>query len=332
MSTRHSIIGLLEILKWMEQQGYAKQALLQNTQIENARLSDPKATVLPKEELCFYRNLLRVSEKPSIVLEAGFNLKLATYGIWGLALISSPTVEKAIELGIQFVDFTYTYNDISFFTEARQAGIRITKLSNPEPELGDLAQPMIERDVSATFVLLQALLQQDKPVEAIHFAWKKTSVGDDYARLFGCPVHFDQAFTELRFPKDCLSYELPQQNVLAMQLCKEQLEQTRPQLNVEESIADKVQLYLSSTPLYRVTMEECAQGLNISSRTLRRKLDEENHSYQAILDEFRYLLSDKYLNDTRMTLEEIAERLGYSDAANFSHAYKRWAGSAPRKA
>ncbi len=330
MSTRHSIIGLLEILKWMEQQGYSKQALLQNTQIDSARLSDPKATVLPKEELCFYRNLLRVSGKPSIVLEAGFNLKLATYGIWGLALISSPTVEKAIELGIQFVDFTYTYNDITFFKETHQAGIRISKAHEMEPELGDLERPMIERDVSATFVLLQALLRQDKPVEAIHFSWKKTSSEDDYTHLFGCPVYFDQAFTELRFSKDCLSYELPQHNVLAMQLCKQQLEQIRPLLNIEESIVEKVQLYLSSTPLYRVTMEECAQGLNISSRTLRRKLNEENNTYQAILDEFRYLLSDKYLTDTRMTLEEIAERLGYSDAANFSHAYKRWAGCTPR--
>ena len=331
MRTRHSIIGLLEILKWMEQQGYSKQALLHNTQIDSTRLNDPKATVLPKEELCFYRNLLRVSEKPSIVLEAGFNLKLATYGIWGLALISSPTVEKAIELGIQFVDFTYTYNDISFFKEEHQAGIRITKLSDPRPELGDLERPMIERDVSATFVLLQALLQQDKPVEEIHFAWKNTSSNNNYSLLFGCPVYFDQPFTELRFSKNCLNYELPQHNALGMQLCKEQLEQIRPQLNLEESIVEKVQVYLSSTPLYRVTMEECAQGLNISSRSLRRKLNEENNSYQAILDEFRYLLSDKYLNDTRMTLEEIAERLGYSDAANFSHAYKRWAGCAPRK-
>jgi len=330
MSSRHSIIGLLEILKWMEQQGYSKQALLQNTQIESARLNDPKATVLPKEELCFYRNLLRVAEKPSIMLEAGFNLKLATYGIWGLALISSPTVEKAIELGIQFVDFTYTYNNISFFKEAHQAGIRISKTREQESKLDDLEHPMIERDVSATFVLLQTLLQQDNPVEEIHFASKKTAADDVYTRLFGCPVHFDQAFTELRFPKACLSYELPQHNVLAMQLCKEQLEQTRPQLNIDKCIVDKVQRYLSSTPLYRVTMEECAQGLNISSRSLRRKLNEESQSYQAILDEFRYILSDKYLNDTHMTLEEIAERLGYSDAANFSHAYKRWSGCAPR--
>jgi len=330
MSTRHSIIGLLEVLKWMEKQGYSKQALLQNTQIESTRLNDPKATVLPKEELCFYRNLLQISEKPSIFLEAGFNLKLATYGIWGLALISSPTVEKAIELGIQFVDFTYTYNNISFFKEEHQAGIRISNAKKQEPKLADLAQPMIERDVSATFVLLQALLQKDKPVEEIYFAWENNSPTEDYSLLFGCPVLFGQPFTELRFSKDYLGYELPQHNVLAMQLCKEQLEQTRPQLSIDESIVEKVQIYLSSTPLYRVTMEECAQGLNISSRGLRRKLNKENQSYQAILDEFRYLLSDKYLNDTRMTLEEIAERLGYSDAANFSHAYKRWSGCAPR--
>ena len=78
-------------------------------------------------------------------------------------------------------------------------------------------------------------------------------------------------------------------------------------------------------------MEACAKELNMSSRNLRRKLKEEGSSYKDILDEFRFALSQKYLRNTRMTLEEIADRLGYSDAANFSHAYKRWSGEAPRQ-
>ena len=327
MNTRHSIIGLLEILKWMERKGYPRVSLLQGTGIENTRLSDPKATLLPHEELAFYRNVLQVSDKPGILIEAGFNLKLSTYGVWGLALISSPTVEKAIELGIQFVDFTYTYNDISFYKTVDWAGIRIEN----SQALDGLERPMIERDISATFVLLQTLLAKEAPVEEICFGWEEGSAKDYYESLFSCPVRFSQPYTELRFSSKWLRHELPQHNVLSMQLCTEQLEQTRPSLSISDSLSQQVKCYLSSTPIYRVTMEECAEGLNMSSRTLRRKLVAEGSSYQALLDEFRCLLSAKYLSDTRMTLDEIAERLGYSDAANFSHAYKRWTGYAPRK-
>ena len=96
MSTRHSITGLTEVLKWAENKGYSRLALLEDTQINEERLSDVKATLLPCEELCFYRNLLNISGDPHILLEAGFNLNIATYGIYGLALISSPTFEKPL--------------------------------------------------------------------------------------------------------------------------------------------------------------------------------------------------------------------------------------------
>lgn len=326
MSIRHSVIGLVEILQWMQERGFNKDKVLQNTHIDDARLADPKATLLPREELQFYRNLLTLSRDPNILLEAGFNLKLATYGIWGLALISSPTFEKAIELGIQFIDFTYTYNQIVFFEEGQEAGLRIYESEN----LADLQKPMIERDISASFVLFQVLLQTDNPVDVIHFPWPKDKPLTYYEDLFGCEVRFEQAHAELRFAHEKLGTELPQHNELAMQLCKTQLEEIRPQLSVQDSVFDRVHQYLSVTPLYRCDMEECAQQLGISSRTLRRQLTSEGYSFQGILDDFRYLLAQRYLNSTSMTLEDIAERLGYSDAANFSHAFKRWSGKAPR--
>jgi AraC-like DNA-binding protein len=327
MSTRHSIIGLNETLKWMESKGYSRSDLLAHTEIDEARLLDPKGTLVPTEELSFYRNLLRLSGNPHILLEAGFNLNIATYGIWGLALISSPTFEKAIALGLQFIDFTYTYNRIIYFEDERHAGIRISHLT----ELGALQRPMIERDVSAVFVLFQLLLQEERPVEEICFTWEIDRELAYFENLFHCTVRFNAGATEVRFAKSCLQYELPQHNVLAMELCREQLEQIRPQLIVEQGAVERVQQYLLITPLYRASMEDCASSMAMSSRTLRRQLGNSGTSYQTLLDEFRRLLADKYLDDTQMSLVKIAERLGYSDAANFSHAYKRWTGCAPRK-
>ena len=216
-----------------------------------------------------------------------------------------------------------------FFEDARHAGIQITQIN----DLGVLQRPMIERDVSAVFVLIQLLLPKEQAVEEICFAWERDQDRplQYFEDLYQCPVHFNSAVTEVRFAKSYLQHELPQHNVLAMELCREQLEHIRPQLIVEEGVLERVQQYLLKTPLYRASMEDCAKSLSMSSRTLRRQLSEAGMSYQLALDEFRRLLADKYLNDTQMTLAKVAERLGYSDAANFSHAYKRWTGLAPRK-
>lgn len=327
MGVRHSVIGLVEILKWMQEQGHSRDSLLKDTGLDDARLGDPKATVVPTEELQFYQNLRSLSDNPHILLEAGFQLKLATYGVWGLALISSPTLGKAIELGIQFIDFSYTYNQIISFEDGDQAGIRISQAE----ELGDLQEPMIERDISAAFVLIQVLLQTEHPMDEIRFAWPSRLPQDYYESLFGCRVLFEQEYNELRMAKTSMDHELPQHNSMAVELCKGQLEQIRPDLRVADGIVERVQHYLSSMPLYRTSMEDCAESMNMSSRNLRRKLTEQGQSYQSLLDGFRFLLAKKYLGSTNMTLDEIAERLGYSDAANFSHAFKRWSGQAPRR-
>jgi len=310
----------------MEARGHDRCQLLDGTGINPERFTNAKDTVSPTEELQFYRNLVETSNTPHILLEAGFNLNLPSYGIWGLALLSSPTFGKAIELGIQFIDFSYTYNLIEFVEEERLAGVRVSESEH----LGSLQTPMIERDLAAIFVLFKALLNETTPVQELRLSQSQIEPKEFYENLFSCRVLFDQDFDEILFLKEKLNRELPQQNELALDLCKEQLEQIRPLLVVDDSASFKVQEYLSSTPLYRTDMEKCSQKMNITSRTLRRKLETEGTSYQRILDEFRNTLAVKYLNSTSMTLEEIAERLGFSDAANFSHAFKRWCGHAPR--
>jgi AraC-like DNA-binding protein len=77
------------------------------------------------------------------------------------------------------------------------------------------------------------------------------------------------------------------------------------------------------------SIEAMADELKLNSRTLRRKLEAEETSYRVILGEVRMRLAIDYLRETTMTNEEIASRLGYSDAANFRHAFARWTGKSP---
>jgi AraC-like DNA-binding protein len=77
------------------------------------------------------------------------------------------------------------------------------------------------------------------------------------------------------------------------------------------------------------SQDEAARRLNLSRRSLRRKLADEGTSFRALVDEVRFGLVAGYLENTGLPLDEIAARTGFSDAANLSHAFRRWTGDTP---
>ncbi|HEX4938830.1 MAG TPA: helix-turn-helix transcriptional regulator, partial [Candidatus Kapabacteria bacterium] len=74
---------------------------------------------------------------------------------------------------------------------------------------------------------------------------------------------------------------------------------------------------------------EIAASIHVSERTLQRRLREENISFQELLNDARRELAQQYLADTRLTLAEVADLLGFGDQSNFFRASKRWFGVSP---
>jgi len=80
-----------------------------------------------------------------------------------------------------------------------------------------------------------------------------------------------------------------------------------------------------------LSQEHIARELGVSSRTLRRKLEAENLSFQALLDECRMRVAALEFRARRsVSLSEVALKLGYSEHSTFSRAFGRWAGMAPQ--
>ena len=78
-------------------------------------------------------------------------------------------------------------------------------------------------------------------------------------------------------------------------------------------------------------VEEVAKRLNLSARTLRRRLHEQATSYKLILEQVRVELANHYLSTSRLTIGTIGERLGYTEQSSFSYAYKKLTGITPNK-
>ena len=75
-----------------------------------------------------------------------------------------------------------------------------------------------------------------------------------------------------------------------------------------------------------------AQQLGMSTRSFTRHLAEEGTTFGEILEQLRRRLASRYLADDHMSVQQIAWLLGHSEVGAFNHAYKRWTGTAPRRA
>ena len=89
---------------------------------------------------------------------------------------------------------------------------------------------------------------------------------------------------------------------------------------------------VSRLPTGEAQAAAVAQRLNMSTRSFTRHLAEEGTSFGEILERLRQRLASRYLAEDRMSIQQIAWLLGYSEVGAFSHAYKKWTGTTPGRA
>lgn len=108
------------------------------------------------------------------------------------------------------------------------------------------------------------------------------------------------------------------------------LKEKLSELDAEASMAQRVRSALHEMlPAGQSSIEEVANRLAMSKRSLQRKLNDESSSYQAVLNTTRHELADYYLARSSITLVEIAYLLGFQDSNSFIRAFRGWTGQTP---
>ena len=104
------------------------------------------------------------------------------------------------------------------------------------------------------------------------------------------------------------------------------------QENGYENFVDRVRLAIQQELAgCRPTVEDIADALHISSRTLQRRLQNQGSSFQRVLEDARHRLARRYLNNSLLELNEAAYLLGYEDANSFVRAFRTWEGVPPAR-
>jgi AraC-like DNA-binding protein len=152
----------------------------------------------------------------------------------------------------------------------------------------------------------------------------------DYVTAFGAPVKFGADANQLLFDRSVVEKPLPGENTqLASvndQVAEHYLETLDPKI-----VASQVRsLLLKLLPSGDVTQQRVADRLNRSTSSLQRQLRAEGASFNEVRDDVRKSLAIDYIQEGRLSLNEIAFLVGFSDQSNFSRAFRRWTGKAPK--
>lgn len=153
-----------------------------------------------------------------------------------------------------------------------------------------------------------------------------------YQDFFGGPVRFGQPSTRLLLSAQDLALPLRGADAALLALLDAQAEALlREVAAVSEPVGVWRQALVGLIRSGRTQLPDLAQSLQMSPRSLQRRLAEQDHSFQALLCQTRQQLAEAYLRDANVELAEVALLLGYSEQSAFTRAFRQWTGQPPRQ-
>ena len=163
----------------------------------------------------------------------------------------------------------------------------------------------------------------------IHFQHSEPANVHAYYEYFRCELTFDADVTDLVIPVSVADEPLSGFNPQIVQQMDQLIIDYLAKLDKSDVLGGTRAAILELLPSGEVSLESVAATLNMSARTLTRKLNDEGESFKNLLAKTRQELSEKYILDKSLTLTEISFLLGFSETSSFSRAYKSWTGRSP---
>jgi AraC-like DNA-binding protein len=318
------IAALVDVLA---EEGIPASKVLQGSGCSESSLGKSSTRVSYRQLKAVYENACQLAKLPGIGLRTGARLHITGTGIYGYALLSSATGRKSNEFALKYMPVsgpTCTYEVTEDHREAAWACQPLFAL-NPNDEMYRFC---VEIHLATTHTIIVDMYGPQFKLKKLKLVYAPVHA-ELYRKVFRCPVHFNQPRNEMVCDAEWLDKALVQANAfthsMLVEMCDDVLEKSRTPYGV----AARVRQTLVMQPGKFAQVDEMAEELGMSVRTLRRRLDAEQTSYHDIVSDVRRHLAIRYLSETKLTNDEIAERLGYSDAANFRHAFKRWTGKNP---
>lgn len=299
-------------------------AIMDGVDIDPAIIADYNARIPSENIYDFYRQLSKKLPNTNFGLEAGNFWHPSQMGALGYGWMTSSTLRSAFERLVRFARTVLGMVNITL--EESKTGLSL---------IFDFSQesfaPAFRLDGNRSIVLamIRCNTGKDFQPQSVSFSHAEPENKSDFDALFQCPVFFNAETDSLTISLDDADKPRSCSNKQLAQLHDQLLIEYVAKLD-KGNIIERVKLaIINELSAGNFSDNSIAKLLNMSQRTLQRRLEENNTTFKILVNEVRQELADTYLNDSSLSLTEISFMLGFSEMSAFSRAFKRWSGQSP---
>lgn len=317
---------LIPLFELLATRGISPVQLVANTRLSphTIRLSGTRISALEYDQIV--RNAYRLSNDPLLGLEHGRRLSIASHGFLGFAVMASETLGEGLSLAVRYASTRTELAQIRFRQDREYCALEIIRTA----ALPD-SFPFVAHNILSTLVTIAHFLTRDSGTlsPTIRLMESEQSHPTKYEALLDCRVEFTSNQYELLLPKTDLCLKVSTANSVARHNAEQECERLLAECPGKGvNLASRVRSLVIRHGC-TLTLEDVAEQLSISTRSLNRQLAQLNTSYRKMVEEVRKERSTKLLHHSNLKVSEIASELGYTDTSNFVRAFRKWMGITP---
>lgn len=312
------------LLKNAEKLYLDTEQLLQHAGISPELLNIPKARVTGHQFAKLSMLVVQASNDECI----GYlqrPLKVGTFFIMGELALHCNNLGQAMKKCAHFIRLFDCGVDMQINEDGMYTAFRLVPSSDQEP-----SDPFFYEITLMTFrQLFGWLIGKQIALRYVHFTHLQPEYVHEYQGMYRCLVECEQQYNELVFLSSYLDESVVQTERLLKDFLLEGPLFLLQHINNEESYVGRIRQLLSNNLVLFPELEEVAEKLNITPRTLRRNLKKEGRSYQEIKNDMRRDMAIYFLTRKNMSIVEAADKIGFSTPSTFIRAFKSWTGVTP---
>jgi len=261
-------------------------------------------------------------------LEVAQHWHPTTFHALGYSALASETLREALLRVVRYGRVVTTGARL----ELEQSGdVVVLRLRSLLPGT-EFVPASVDAGVASIVILCRA--GRGEPIDPVRVSLSRLepSCSSKLLTFFGCPVDFGATENQVVFRATDLDAQLPTTNAVLLRVNEQVLTDYLARLERSEVTVQVQAKLIQLLPSGKVDEGIIARALNLSLRSLQRKLEERGVTFRKLLDDTRRQLAEQYLKDSTLSVSEITYLLGFAEVSSFSRAFKRWTGRAPRAA
>lgn len=316
-------IHALHLAEVVKRWNVSQEELFAGLDLDGEFLSEPEASLPIDTVERLVVRALSLTKEPALGLYLGLEMRASAHGYLGFAAMTAPTLREALRLAEQFAPTRTTAIGLRLCENETTGAIIVEEHADfgaaREVIIAALMFGIWQIGNALTGVMLKGSADVAFP-EPAHFAKYKHWIPT---------VRFGQPANQLVFAAKNLELPLTMADPAASRLLREQLERGLDALGGEGRMVGHVRTLIAKKEGGFRSLDEVASEMRLSPRTLKRKLAAHGVAFSTLLEEQQRDKALLLLRSQEAPLEDVAERLGYSDVANFARAFRRWTGTTP---